>query len=515
MGLLLLLETVAHLKPIQWVYLALYKVYRPQWTPKKAPLIHRLTHITYPIAKNFCFDGTVFSYLNVADQFRGWNLTEHGMLWAYNLNYMDWLGQNEISVAECERWIDSFIKTLPQNRIGLAPYPIALRAINWIKFFSQHPECRSAERNDALYSQIRLLRKRLEYRLLGNHLLEDAYALFIASIYFNDEKMYNAASKLLKKQLNEQVLKDGAHFEQSPMYHCILLDRLLDCYNISMNNVFFERQKETTSLLKEKAEMMLGHLKALVYENGCIPLLNDSAYGIAPTVDSIFDYASRLGLSWKELPMNECGYRKMKKGRIETIIDIGSITATYQPGHSHADMFNFELRIDGIPFIVDTGISTYEKTSRRQYERSTAAHNTVVIDGKDSCRVWGGFRVGRRAFVNMIRCDKDFISASHDGFGRKKLHQRYWTIKNDDLIVNDVISSNRLAKNYIHFDSNILIESFDNHCIKTSLGLVLINNACQVNIEKCQISSEYNRLRSSFVAVLSFRKEMSYRICAN
>lgn len=33
----------------------------------------------------------------------------------------------------------------------------------------------------------------------------------------------------------------------------------------------------------------------------------------------------------------------------------------YIPGHAHADTFNYELRIDGVPFIVDTGISTYNK----------------------------------------------------------------------------------------------------------------------------------------------------------
>ena len=34
---------------------------------------------------------------------------------------------------------------------------------------------------------------------------------------------------------------------------------------------------------------------------------------------------------------------------------------------------------------------------RRRYDRSTAAHNTVSIDGTDSSEVWQIFRVGRRA----------------------------------------------------------------------------------------------------------------------
>ncbi len=66
---------------------------------------------------------------------------------------------------------------------------------------------------------------------MGNHLLEDAYSLFIAALYFKDDKFYRKSKKMLWQELKEQILPDGAHYEQSPMYHCILLDRLLDCYN--------------------------------------------------------------------------------------------------------------------------------------------------------------------------------------------------------------------------------------------------------------------------------------------
>ena len=83
--------------------------------------------------------------------------------------------------------------------------------------------------------------------------------------------------------------------------------------------------------------------------------------------------------------MKECGYRKLCSTHLEAVVDVGNITATYQPGHSHADTFNYELRIDCRPFVVDTGISTYNKTARRQYERSTSAHNTVTVGNKDRC----------------------------------------------------------------------------------------------------------------------------------
>ncbi len=54
---------------------------------------------------------------------------------------------------------------------------------------------------------------------------------------------------------------------------------------------------------------------------------------------------------------------------------------SYQPGHAHADTFNFVLNIHNEPLIVDTGISTYEANETRLKERGTAAHNTVTVSG--------------------------------------------------------------------------------------------------------------------------------------
>ena len=209
-----------------------------------------------------------------------------------------------------------------------------------------------------MYAQTWLLCRKLEYHLLGNHLLEDAYALFIASIFFNDTALYRKGSRLLLEQLKEQILPDGAHYEQSPMYHCIMLDRLLDCINFSIHNDVFANQASLTKQLITVAERMLGHLQTIIYQDKTIPLLNDSAEGIAPLPCELFDNAQRLGIQWRALPLNECGYRKLVNGQVqmEAVVDIGNIQATYQPGHSHADTFNYELRWKGCPYIVDTGI---------------------------------------------------------------------------------------------------------------------------------------------------------------
>lgn len=492
MDIKLLLETLVHLKPTQILYQIASKFSRSSYKLVAAPLVEQAPQIIPPIPKYKCWDGKDFIFLGTKDQFSTWNQTEKGMLWAYNLNYMDWLQQEDISDSDCEQWINKFISDLPNNHIGLDPYPSALRSINWIKVFALRPSLRTKERDDSLYSQVKYLEKKLEYRLLGNHLLEDAYALFIASLYFDDQKLYRKASKLLKEQLYEQVLADGAHYEQSPMYHCILLDRLLDCVNFSLNSSHID----FTVYLKKVAERMLGHLESVKWSDGSIPLLNDSANGIAPTTSQLFYYAKRLGLKWKKIPMKECGYRKVMAGNMEAIVDVGNITATYQPGHTHADTFNYELRIGGKPFVVDTGISTYDKTPRRQFERSTSAHNTVVVDDHDSSRVWGGFRVGKRAKVTYLVDEERCIDAVHDGYGRSC--RRKFLIMNDAFVVEDFYDGDAVSLIHMASDANV--------------DRIHVEGANKIEIEESKYSTEYNRFFDGKVMKIYFNGKLSYSI---
>lgn len=504
-----LFNTLRHLRLRQVIYRLKYRLYKADFCVVDAPTSKLIKFLPW-VDKPKCFDGDKFDFLNISDKFHSWNCTEHGMLWAYNLNYMDWLLQGPMTEAEGAKWIDKFIAELPQNSIGLDPYPTALRGINWIKFMSKYGGRQAWE--DSLYSQYILLTKKIEYHLLGNHLLEDAYSLFIAAIYFNDKQFYKKAEKLLRQELDEQILPDGAHYEQSPMYHCILLDRLLDCCNFSFDNIRFEDQEDFNDFLCDKTELMLGHLESICYADGSIPLLNDSAIGIAPTIQELKNYATRLGIRWGAIEMNECGYRRLNNNKFDAIVDVGNITATYQPGHTHADTFSYELRIDGKPFIIDTGISTYNKTAQRREERSTAAHNTVTIDNRNSSEVWDGFRVGKRAKVTILSDNKDEIKASHDGYGKKRLHIRHLTLSKNAFKVEDRVLQSCKAVSFIHLSPSVNIISYDNKEVITNLGNIRINNAVAVELCNCTISEQYNILISTKVIKINFDKNLSYII---
>ncbi len=515
----LLFRTVAHLKPQQVYYQIVRRISKPKYAQLSAPAqCARLKQfVTEPIVRPHSLDGESFELLNIRKSFSGWNDASDGMLWAYNLNYFDYLNQSGMSEAEGVRWIDKFIDSLSTNRIGLDPYPTALRLENWIKFFCRYPEAASFRRLDSLYSQYIHLQHSLEKHLLGNHLLEDYYSLYIASLFFSDVKYHKKVSSWLLSELSEEILPDGGHFEQSPMYHCILLDRLLDCINAKMT--FGEPYSDLKSL-KRFASQMLGYLEAICFSDGSYPLFNDSALGIAPTPRELFDYAQRLGIEWnKQAALGASGYRKLSDGQIEAIVDVGEIKATYQPGHTHADVLNFEVRIGGMPFIVDSGISTYNKTARRQAERSTSAHNCITVGGRDCAEVWGGFRVAGRYRVQLLdEVPGSSISAFVKCCGGESYSRRF-SLAGGALCVEDSLMAGKSGTggvSRLHLAPEVkvldVVDAGDATVVATSVGKITVSGDSSVKVVPCEVSREYNRLLSTSCIEMAFSEHLKYTI---
>jgi uncharacterized heparinase superfamily protein len=131
------------------------------------------------------------------------------------------------------------------------------------------------------------------------------------------------------------------------------------------------------------------------------------------------------------------------------IADIAAVGPDYLPGHAHADTLSFELALGARRVIVNGGTSRYGIGDRRAFERSTAAHSTVEVAGRSSSEMWGGFRVGMRAYPFDIVLDDSqgrmTLAASHDGYRQlpgKPVHRRRWTLTDGGLAVEDTVSGN-------------------------------------------------------------------------
>ena len=462
-----------------------------------------------------------FNFLNLEQLFSqdsiDWSFGDYGMLWTYNLNYFDWLHQRGISKEFGLELLSHFYANpADKNPIILHPYPTSLRIINTAKFISKWDI-----KEDWLYCELladlEFLGGRIEYHLLANHLLENAFALYVGGLITNQDEFSQKGKKLILQELKEQVLNDGMHYERSPMYHLIILERLLDALNFAK-----AIDDDLESILKSYAVRMTG-----LAMNWCdldrIPMMQDSAYNIALTVPALLKYSkSLLG---KDYPSNsndlkDSGYRKLKSGSFSLFANVGSIGPSYQPGHAHADELNFELFYKGTPIIVDTGVSTYEKNDRRLLERSTISHNCIV-SVKNSSDVWSGFRVGKRANVKIGLDYDQKLTATHDGYGG--LTSRTF----DGSVIGQITLTDKLeyqsisevpsAKGYLHLHPDVHLEQLDKtiFLLNKQIEMTIQNddvNPSSILLENYSYAKGYNTIIDATVISYSVFEQTIIRI---
>src|SRR5258706_5369133 len=352
-----------------------------------------------------------------------------------------------------------FASRLESNHVGLEPYPLSLRLNKWIKWMSLH-NISDQKLSESIFQQTHLLRKNIEYHLLGNHVLENGFALLFAGYFLGDESIIDQATRIVEKELRRQILPDGGHAELSPMYHSLMLYRTLDCINLMQSNQ--ADNDELLSLLKTRAGAMLSWNKEISFSENHLPDVNDSTPNIAPKASELFSYAERLKIKYKRIPLAESGYRKIITPSFQLFIDVGPIGLEYQPGHAHADTFNCILYTTERTYISNSSTSTYEEGEIRNYERGTSAHNTVLVSNENSSDVWKSFRVGRRARVVKLEETSNRITACHNGYKHLGIyHNRTFEWNDSEITIMDELVGNKLkaAKAYFHFPSGIQLSS--------------------------------------------------------
>src|SRR5438105_10216222 len=123
-----------------------------------------------------------------------------------------------------------------------------------------------------------------------------------------------------------------------------------------------------------------------------------------------------------------------------------------------------------LPILVDTGVSTYEPCAERRYERSTAAHNTVRIDGEDQAEIWASFRVGRRPRVGRIDAGETagmcFVRGGHYAYQHRGVtHSRMivLTPRNSWVVIDSLSGKGKhLVESFIHFHPAVRVENVNN-----------------------------------------------------
>jgi uncharacterized heparinase superfamily protein len=287
------------------------------------------------------------------------------------------------------------------------------------------------------------------------------------------------------------------------MYHAIFLEDLLDLINIARVYPNIISEVQVNKWIKV-TESMLKWLNTMVHPDGEIAFFNDAAIGIAPNLNELIMYAKRLGINYYSFKFDRAthlpssGYIRLTSNEAVALLDVAPIGPDYLPGHAHADTLSFELSLFGQRLLVNSGTSEYGIGSVRQYERSTKAHNTVMMNEENSSEVWKGFRVARRAhpFDLNIQELKNFISVScsHDGYKRltgKPVHRRTWQFYESSLVIKDKIEGpfkNAFAYFHLHPLIYVLKNQIGSWNLKLPNGQQVI---LEVKTGKAQLEKNY------------------------
>lgn len=392
-----------------------------------------------------------------------WNIQEASHLWNYNLHYLEFLIPLAAKYKETadERYFDSWAKWM-ESWLGQSagdsfePYTISMRIPNilismellgkriqgtelWHKIYI------------SIYQQYRYLLRTQELALLANHYFDNLKAIVISSLLFGELEVYHKYFDLFLRELDEQILPDGLHFELSPMYHRIILEDILRVYTIL-----------NSCLHKGDAEKLIPVIQAMTaaminLERGFnrIPLFNDSGNNVAKEKKALLEAVKKI-CTFEDIEIDEmkyAGYYKLYRDNVAVLFDCGSIGPSYMSGHSHCDCLSFELCVGGKTLFANSGTGQYQG-ELRTFFRSTAAHNTMMINGREQSQLWGEHRAGRRISRCKGRRIEDgiigqFISFQGDLF-RRRLQ---WEQDGKLLIIDDFTAHDKgmhTARQFLH-----------------------------------------------------------------
>lgn len=334
----------------------------------------------------------------------------------------------------------------------------------------------------------------------NNHVIAESTALLLVAATFPEfreaPKWLAEAKRSLSEEVERQVWPDGVSVEQSTGYHLFVLDCLLLAYLALRTS-----DSLLAARLEGHVERMIESLAWLARPDGTIPHIGDvstervchlsdahdilfagahpalgavlfnrgdlkavagrfheeAVWLLGPEGKQAFDRLEPSGPGLASRAFRDGGYYVMRSDWSDRahhmVIDCGytGLGKNGPGGHGHNDTLGFDLSIYGQPAVIDVGTYTYyQDRSWRDAFRSTRAHNTVVVDGKEMADLGPGLFEIRNQPVPQLHAWKstsqyDLFDGAHSGYERLDAPVRHRRqvlfVKPDYWIVRDLLQS--------------------------------------------------------------------------
>lgn len=378
-----------------------------------------------------------------------WSYAAAGSLWTYQLHNFDHLRGEGLSREFRTEVLMSWIRN-HRSGVGWDPHPTSLRLLSWGKLLLSPGSLLLDDQKalpiyESMAQQADCLKLNLEVRLQTNHLFSNLVGLVFAGLLFSGERadFWLKYDEDLIKEMRKQFNSDGGHEERSPMYHCLLVENLLDVLNLAR----VRPERASARLVKNLEETIarsLSALKVWLQPDGRIALFADSSFGVASEPDSLLQYALDLGVLPREFPGSErvlmdTGYARLEAKELGLIASVAGPMPAHNPGHAHCDALGFELWCGSERVVTDTGVYEYLSGPRREISRETLSHATLKLGATDQAEVWSAHRVGGRPEVKLLSFeDGHRFEASCRGWAtRENVHHRIFMTDGRDIEVQD------------------------------------------------------------------------------
>ena len=274
----------------------------------------------------------------------------------------------------------------------------ARRILNWIYAWQRlAPDQEHAELLlGSLAEQVAHVRGNLAPE--RNHRTLELYALFVAALALPEldaDGLLDLAVTELDRNLATDFRPDGVHREASTHYHAIALRSLVGAranarrYGVELPAGFDDRLARACAFAAHCTR-----------PDGAIPALSDADRGdygplLVQAAELLGDEELRFAGSrggagrapaLRHASFPDGGYFVQRSAwRPDAqflIFDCGPLG---DGGHGHYDLLSLEAHGGGRPLVVDPGRGSYSEAppNPRRWFRSTAAHNTVCVDGLD------------------------------------------------------------------------------------------------------------------------------------
>lgn len=456
-----------------------------------------------------------------------WSVPEASHLWNFNLHYFEWSIPLAATYRETgdKKWLDlfkgfvsSWIESCsyPQGD-AWHPYTISLRLVNWciaINAFDgeiQRDTVFFGRMTESMYRQYRHLLVNQEIHLRANHYWENVKTLVILAASFGEDETLKRALKDLSDQLDEQILPDGVHFERSLMYHKLVLEGLLRVWLASRQFGFDLPQN-----FKPRTKLMLDAMASLEKGMGKTPFFNDAADGVAKECCFLVAACNRLlGMDADDSKTKfpNAGYYKLYDGDIAVMFDAGEPGPSYMLGHAHCDCLSFELSYMKEPIIVNSGSYAYQ-SKLRSYVRSTAAHNTFLVDEEEQLECWGEHRVARGYKLATVEIDGNAIVAVFACRSGMNLRRRI-ALCEGRLEIEDDFPMGKSAVSMVHFvPTALLMLDKNNARILGSNACLLLESSCCMKEGQYQYSDQFGLIHEPApeIILMGHDGSISYQI---